>query len=40
MPRAVVVERAIRLGMEFNLTLHTPLMYQTKRETVALAQRL
>jgi 7-cyano-7-deazaguanine synthase len=34
------LERAIRLGMEFNLTLHTPLMYQTKKETVELAQAL
>ncbi|NJN45561.1 MAG: 7-cyano-7-deazaguanine synthase QueC [Candidatus Competibacteraceae bacterium] len=32
------LEQAIRLGMEFELTLHTPLMFKSKRETVELAQ--
>ncbi len=34
------LEHAIRLGMEFDITLHTPLMFQSKRETVLLAQAL
>jgi 7-cyano-7-deazaguanine synthase len=29
--------QAIRLGMEFDFTLHTPLMFKSKKETVALA---
>lgn len=34
------MERAIRLGMQFNVTLHTPLMFKSKRETVELARDL
>jgi 7-cyano-7-deazaguanine synthase len=34
------LEQTIRLGMEFNLTLHVPLMDKTKRETVELAREL
>ncbi|MEE4379186.1 MAG: 7-cyano-7-deazaguanine synthase QueC [Candidatus Competibacteraceae bacterium] len=30
--------KAIRLGMDYELTLHTPLMFKSKRETVELAQ--
>jgi 7-cyano-7-deazaguanine synthase len=32
------IEKAIQLGMEFDVTIHTPLMYLTKAETVELAQ--
>lgn len=32
------IEESIRLGMEFDVTIHTPLMYLTKAETVELAQ--
>ena len=31
------LEQAIRLGMEFDFTLHTPLMFKSKKETVELA---
>ncbi|MEZ5583613.1 MAG: 7-cyano-7-deazaguanine synthase QueC [Candidatus Competibacteraceae bacterium] len=34
------LEQAIRLGMEFEITLHTPLMFKSKRETVELAQSI
>jgi len=34
------LERAIRLGMESNITLHTPLMFKSKKETVRMAQAL
>ena len=34
------LERAIRLGMESDLKIHTPLMARSKKETVELAQRL
>ncbi len=34
------LEQALRLGMEFDITLHTPLMFHSKRETVLLAQAL
>jgi 7-cyano-7-deazaguanine synthase len=34
------LEQAIRLGMEFNVTLHTPLMFKSKKETVELARAL
>jgi 7-cyano-7-deazaguanine synthase len=34
------LEQALRLGMAFNLTLHTPLMFKSKRETVELAKQL
>jgi len=32
------LEQAIRLGMDYELSLHTPLMFKSKRETVELAQ--
>ncbi|MFO1434622.1 MAG: 7-cyano-7-deazaguanine synthase QueC [Candidatus Competibacteraceae bacterium] len=34
------LEQAIRLGMEFDFTLHTPLMFKSKKETVELARDL
>jgi 7-cyano-7-deazaguanine synthase len=34
------LEHAIRLGMELEITIHTPLMFKTKRETVELAREL
>lgn len=34
------LEQAIRLGMEFEFTLHTPLMFKSKKETVELARDL
>ena len=34
------LERAIRLGMESDLKIHTPLMSRSKKETVELAQKL
>ncbi|MEZ5581381.1 MAG: 7-cyano-7-deazaguanine synthase QueC [Candidatus Competibacteraceae bacterium] len=34
------LEQAIRLGMDFELTLHTPLMFKSKRETVEMARAL
>ena len=35
-----VLQQTLRLGMESNVTLHTPLMNLSKRETVLLAQDL
>ena len=32
------MEKAIQLGMEFDVSIHTPIMYLTKAETVELAQ--
>jgi 7-cyano-7-deazaguanine synthase len=32
------LEKAIQLGMEFDIQIHTPLMFLTKAETVGLAQ--
>ncbi len=32
------LQQALRLGMEFNVTLHTPLMHLSKAETVLLAR--
>lgn len=34
------LERALRLGMESEISIHTPLMHLSKRETVELAERL
>ena len=34
------LQHAIRLGMEFDVTLHTPLMHLSKKETVELARDL
>lgn len=34
------LEQALRLGMELDLTLHTPLMFKSKKETVELARDL
>ena len=34
------LEQAIRLGMEFDFILHTPLMFKSKKETVELARDL
>jgi 7-cyano-7-deazaguanine synthase len=34
------LENTIRLGMEFNITIHTPLMNLRKADTVELAERL
>ena len=34
------VQDAVRLGMEFDVTIHTPLMHLSKRETVELARDL
>ena len=34
------LEQAIRLGMDYDLTLHAPLMFQSKADTVRLAQAL
>ncbi len=34
------LEQAIRLGMEYDIRLHMPLMFRSKRETVELAQNL
>ena len=34
------LEQALRLGMAFDITLHTPLMFHSKRETVLLVQAL
>lgn len=34
------LEQALRLGMEYNLELHTPLMFKSKKETVELARDL
>jgi 7-cyano-7-deazaguanine synthase len=36
----IALEQAIRLGMAFNITLHTPLMFKSKKETVELAGAL
>ena len=33
-------EQAIRLGMEFDVTIHTPLMHLSKAETVKMAQEV
>lgn len=35
-----VLEQAIRLGMDFEITIHTPLMFKSKQETVAMAVEL
>jgi 7-cyano-7-deazaguanine synthase len=35
-----VLEQAIRLGMESDITIHTPLMFKSKKETVELAKNL
>ncbi|NNF39838.1 MAG: 7-cyano-7-deazaguanine synthase QueC [Woeseiaceae bacterium] len=34
------LQQTLRLGMESNVTLHAPLMYLSKKETVELAQQL
>ncbi len=34
------LEQALRLGMEFAITIHAPLMFQSKADTVQLAQAL
>jgi 7-cyano-7-deazaguanine synthase len=34
------LERAIRLGMETDVKIHTPLMFRSKKETVEMAQAL
>ena len=34
------LEQALRLGMEFDCNLHTPLMFKSKKETVELARNL
>ena len=34
------LEQALRLGMEFDVTLHTPLMFKSKKETVELVRDL
>jgi 7-cyano-7-deazaguanine synthase len=34
------LEQTLRLGMEFDITLHTPLMFKSKKETVELARDL
>jgi 7-cyano-7-deazaguanine synthase len=34
------LQQALRLGMEFDVTIHTPLMHLSKRETVELARDL
>ena len=34
------LEQVLRLGMEFAITIHTPLMFQSKADTVRLAQAL
>jgi 7-cyano-7-deazaguanine synthase len=34
------LEQAIRLGMDCEITIHTPLMFKSKRETVELARAL
>lgn len=34
------LEQAIRLGMDYEITLHTPLMFKSKRDTVLLARDL
>jgi 7-cyano-7-deazaguanine synthase len=34
------LEQALRLGMEFAITIHAPLMFQSKADTVRLAQAL
>lgn len=34
------LEQALRLGMEYELTLHTPLMFKSKAETVLMARDL
>lgn len=34
------LEQAIRLGMDYDITLHTPLMFKSKQETVKLAREL
>lgn len=34
------LERAIRLGMDYDLTLHTPVMFKSKAETVLMARDL
>lgn len=34
------VQESVRLGMEFNVEIHTPLMHLSKKETVELADRL
>ena len=34
------LEVAIRLGMEYDLEIHTPLMHRSKKETVELAHNL
>ena len=35
-----VLEQAIRLGMEYEITIHTPLMFKSKAETVWMARDL
>ena len=34
------LQSAINLGMEYNITIHTPLMHKSKKETVILAQQV
>ena len=36
----VALEKAIQLGMEFDVRIHTPLMHRSKKETVELAVEL
>lgn len=39
-PAIRAIEETLRLGMEFDVTVHTPLMHRSKKETVELAQRV
>ena len=39
-PAIQALEQAIRLGMDYDLTIHTPLMFKTKAETVQMAREL
>lgn len=39
-PTIEALQSTLRLGMESNITIHTPLMYRTKKDTVLLAHEL
>ncbi len=39
-PTIQTLEHAIRLGMDYELTIHTPLMFKSKAETVGMARDL
>ncbi|QEP44612.1 7-cyano-7-deazaguanine synthase QueC [Ectothiorhodospiraceae bacterium BW-2] len=39
-PTIAAQQRALQLGLEYDITIHTPLMELTKAETVTLAQQL